>query len=188
MSSSTHLVFSVHGLLQPLANRKVLATSEDISLRADFPFPPRRWELVYFEITIPRIDDTVKWDSTDFVSLGFCGEFCDLTQAQPGWNVWSVGYHGDNGGIYEEKGSQPTYSTERKFGPGDTVGCGIDYDTEEYFFTLGAEVVGTFLANFLYDRDLLIVKCIQPTTQHLRSFTGSYTLLLVTVDKLAKSS
>ena len=86
----------------------------------------------------------MKSDSPLIVTLGFCGEFCELAQAHPGWNAWSVGYHGDDGIVYEESSFRGK-KTGRTFGPGDTVGCGIDYDRGEYFFTLDQEVVGTSL-------------------------------------------
>ena len=132
-----------------------------ISVRADFPFPPRdRAKMVYFEISILRTEHTAELDlAPPTVTLGFCGEFCDQTQAHPGSNVWSVGYHGDDGGIFEEQSRKPRYMTGRKFGAGDTVGCGIDYSKEEYFFTLNGRIVGTFLPkNFAFsdDKDVLI--------------------------------
>ena len=112
-------------------------------LRADYPFPPRDLGPVYFEITILHAEDTPEPDSeSTIVTLGFCGEFCDMTMAHPGWNAWSVGYHGDDGGIYEEEASR-AISYERRFGPGNTVGCGIDYASEEYFFTIDGKIVGT---------------------------------------------
>ena len=191
VSVSTHVVFFVHSPIYPLADKKVLARKENITLRADFPFPLRRWEPVYFEITIPSKHPRPKSVPTDLVSLGFCGEFCDQTQAQPGWNVWSVGYHGNNGGIFEQESRRSTYSTGRNFGPGDTVGCGIDFHRKWYFFTFGKEIVGMSLAkkcHLLYGNDLLIEKHVQPASHHLSSFAGSYTLLLVTVDKHSKSS
>ena len=78
------------------------------------------------------------------VTLGFCGEFCDLVEAHPGWNAWSVGYHGDDGAVFEESPRSDTDGSA--FGPGDTVGCGIDYNRGEYFFTLDKEVVCTSLS------------------------------------------
>lgn len=54
-----------------------------------------------------------------------------------------MGYQGDDGCIYEESRK---YSTEHKFGPGNTVGCGIDYFNENFFFTLDGKLVGTSLA------------------------------------------
>ncbi len=80
------------------------------------------------------------------VTLGFCGEFCELAQAHPGWNAWSVGYHADDGCVYAENScTADCTETGPTFGPGDTVGCGIDYNKGEYFFTLNKEVVGTSL-------------------------------------------
>lgn len=74
--------------------------------------------------------------------------------------MWSVGYHGDDGCVYEED-SQWTLHTGRKFGTGSTVGCGIDYANEEYFFTLDGKTVGMSpLERFvpLYGRDPLSEK------------------------------
>lgn len=100
-------------------------------VRADFPFPPRIQATAYFEISIARIaEHAAALDlAPPTVTLGFCGEFCDLTHAHPGWNVWSVGYHSDDCGIFEENGSDARCSTGFNFGAGDTIGCGIDYAT-----------------------------------------------------------
>ncbi len=125
-----------------------------MSLRADFTFPPRPFypgdiETIYFEVTIkqPKEEPEGKPEGNEselplpIISLGFCGEFCDLTQAHPGWNVWSVGYHGDNGAIYDPS-SFGKKETGLQFGLGNTVGCGIDYVSEEYFFTRDGQIVG----------------------------------------------
>ena len=46
----------------------------------------------------------------------------------PGWNKGSIGYHADNGHLYNERGHGDP------FGPtctkGDTMGCGVQYSTE----------------------------------------------------------
>ena len=150
----------------PLADIKVPAGDGDdhplrICLRADFSFPLRDSATVYFEVTILHAESTTVQSSRIVlpltVTLGFCGEFCDQTAAHPGWNVWSVGYHGNNGCIYEEY-SQWMRDTGCKFGTGSTVGCGIDYAREEYFFTLDGKTVGMSpLESFvpLYERNLL---------------------------------
>ena len=106
---------------------------------------------IYFEVTLQPADHAAEPESEgldvapSIVSLGFCGEFSDQTYAHPGWNMWTVGYHGDDGAIFEEEPYE-THKTGCKFGPGQTVGCGIDYDTEEYFFTREGEIVGMFIA------------------------------------------
>lgn len=107
-------------------------------LRADSAFPPRKQGLTYFEITIQEID-TFESTPPD-IAIGLAGEFTNQLRSQPGWNAWSLGYHGDDGRIFEEA-TQGKYPTGRKFGPGNTVGCGIDYDTDQYFFTLDGEVI-----------------------------------------------
>lgn len=49
------------------------------------------------------------------------------------WEVNSCGYHGDDGYLYRGKGIGeafgPTYTK------GDTVGGGINYGSQEFFFT-----------------------------------------------------
>jgi hypothetical protein len=86
----------------------------------------------YFEVTILEYapsDDSKSLESV----IGLTGEFTNLVHALPGWNVWSVGYHSDNGGIYEQR-SNPI-ATTKPYSIGQTVGCGIDYESSQYFFT-----------------------------------------------------
>ncbi|KAJ9560305.1 hypothetical protein OSB04_005465 [Centaurea solstitialis] len=56
------------------------------------------------------------------------------------WEANSYGYHGDDGLLYRGQGKGeafgPTYST------GDTVGGGINYGSQEFFFTKNGQVVG----------------------------------------------
>ncbi|ORX91362.1 hypothetical protein K493DRAFT_156581, partial [Basidiobolus meristosporus CBS 931.73] len=52
----------------------------------------------------------------------------------PGWNIYSVGYHSDDGRRYVDDGyGGRDYS--RPFGVGDIVGCGYDRTTGSVFFT-----------------------------------------------------
>lgn len=87
----------------------------------------------------PNSDDDV-FDPA-CISIGLCGEFSNGKEAHLGWDLWTVGYHGDDGKIFEEYG-YGTYKTELLFGPGNTVKCGIDYGKGEYLFTLDGEVIG----------------------------------------------
>ena len=64
----------------------------------------------------------------------------------PGWNVNSIGYHGDDGKLYHQNGRGS------QFGPtcteGDRMGCGVDFETDvgygycEVFFTKNGQPVG----------------------------------------------
>ncbi|GER37827.1 SPla/RYanodine receptor (SPRY) domain-containing protein [Striga asiatica] len=57
------------------------------------------------------------------------------------WEANSYGYHGDDGLLYRGHGKGetfgPTYTT------GDTVGGGINYATQEFFFTKNGAIVGS---------------------------------------------
>ncbi|KAK6246573.1 hypothetical protein SCA6_009663 [Theobroma cacao] len=59
----------------------------------------------------------------------------------PMWEANSFGYHGDDGFLYRGHGKGeafgPTYTT------GDTVGGGINYASQEFFFTKNGTIVGT---------------------------------------------
>uniref|UniRef100_A0A1J3CZW9 Ran-binding protein 10 n=1 Tax=Noccaea caerulescens TaxID=107243 RepID=A0A1J3CZW9_NOCCA len=73
------------------------------------------------------------------IAIGFTKESFKMRR-QPGWEVNSCGYHGDDGYLYRGKG------TGEAFGPtytkGDTVGGGINYASQEFFFTKNGALVG----------------------------------------------
>ena len=130
-----------------------------MSLRSDYPFPPRNLGLSYFEVTVKEApksepDDPQESDQTEkklpTISIDLCGEYSDQFEAHPGWNVWTIGYGGDHGGIFEHSGS-PKYETNRTFGFGHTVGCGVDYAAGKYVFTLDGEVVCMSASNLVVD-------------------------------------
>ncbi|KAJ3547132.1 hypothetical protein NM208_g1667 [Fusarium decemcellulare] len=138
-----------------------LATPLDrISVRADSPFPPRQLGQSYFELKIQEAPNPTATDLQEStgstgdppglrISIGFTGEFCNLKGRHAGWNVWSVGYHGDDGNIYEQSG-EGKHQTHRTFGIGNTIGCGIDYEKDKYFFTLDAEGSDSVIFRKLY--------------------------------------
>ena len=71
-----------------------------------------------------------------------------MVNVHVGWYGWTIGYHNDDGGIYEQC-SPKKYATGKVFGPNHTVGCGIDYAAGEYYFTLDGEPVGKFLQPYI---------------------------------------
>lgn len=95
--------------------------------------------LPYFEVTIQSIDDA----GTDppVISIGLAAEFADQVSARPGASIWSLGYHGNDGQVYEKGISLKSVFEGRIYGVGNTVGCGIDYAKSSYFFTLDGEIV-----------------------------------------------
>ncbi|KAL7478430.1 hypothetical protein ACHAW6_004197 [Cyclotella cf. meneghiniana] len=59
----------------------------------------------------------------------------------PGWDDHSYGYHGDDGGIFHGQGEMiKRYGPP--FGPGDTVGCGVEYSSRRIFFAKNGKFLG----------------------------------------------
>ncbi|KAB2065912.1 hypothetical protein ES319_A09G123400v1 [Gossypium barbadense] len=102
-------------------------------VQANKPAPVKRL-LYYFEINVK--DAGAKGQ----IAIGFTNEGFKMRR-QPGWEVNSCGYHGDDGLLYRGQGKGdafgPTYTT------GDTVGGGINYASQEFFFTKNGVLVGT---------------------------------------------
>ena len=82
------------------------------------------------------------------ITIGVVG--CDyVLDAQPGWCKDGIGYHADDGLLYNESGEG------KPFGPtctiGDRMGCGVDFESEDssgyvnVFFTKNGEQVGNFV-------------------------------------------
>lgn len=102
-------------------------------VQANCPAPVKRL-VYYFEIYVKNAG------AKGYIAIGFTTEGFNMRR-QPGWEANSFGYHGDDGLLYRGQGKGvafgPTYST------GDTVGGGINYGSQEFFFTKNGQVVGT---------------------------------------------
>lgn len=77
----------------------------------------------------------------DCIAVGLSAKSFQVHTKMPGWDSVSFGYHGDDGGIFHNTGDKirrfgPSY------GPGDTVGCGIDYESRGIFFTINGRFLG----------------------------------------------
>ena len=67
----------------------------------------------------------------------------------PGWpsraqNIISWAHHGDDGGFYSSEKNGYTASDE-SWDSGDTIGCGVDYNTGTMFWTRNGEKLGESL-------------------------------------------
>ncbi|KAL6297330.1 hypothetical protein ACE6H2_005472 [Prunus campanulata] len=102
-------------------------------VQANKPAPVKRL-VYYFEIYVK--DAGTKGQ----IAIGFTSESFKMRR-QPGWEANSCGYHGDDGLLYRGHGKGeafgPTYTS------GDRVGGGINYASQEFFFTKNGAVVGT---------------------------------------------
>jgi len=75
------------------------------------------------------------------VAIGLSTRRFSPADKMPGWDAESFGYHGDDGGIYHGRGDMlrrygPSY------GPGDTVGCGLEYGSRRVFFVKNGVFLG----------------------------------------------
>ena len=80
------------------------------------------------------------------VAIGLSTRRFSPTDKMPGWDDQSFGFHSDDGGTYHGRGDMlrrygPTY------GPGDTVGCGLDYITRRIFFVKNGVFLGYAFGN-----------------------------------------
>uniref|UniRef100_A0A6N2MAI2 B30.2/SPRY domain-containing protein n=1 Tax=Salix viminalis TaxID=40686 RepID=A0A6N2MAI2_SALVM len=101
-------------------------------IQADRPAPEKRL-VYYFEIYVKNAG------AKGQIAIGFTNHSFNMRR-QPGWEANSCGYHGDDGNLYRGSG------TGEAFGPAfttnDTVGAGINYASQEFFFTKNGAVVG----------------------------------------------
>jgi len=90
-------------------------------------------------------------EGTDCVAIGLSTADFPLHRFMPGWTSDSYGYHSDDGGLFHGRG-QMLHPYGPKFGPGDVVGCGVNYrpkkkdgvaDGADIFFTLNGKLLGT---------------------------------------------
>ena len=103
----------------------------------------------YFEVSIlsdgpdvvPQQTPGPNVSVTDCVAIGLSTEGFRCFSRMPGWDAFSYGYHGDDGGIFHASGDML-----KRFGPpygkGDTVGCGVDYHNGGIFYTLNGKMLG----------------------------------------------
>ncbi|KAK4483880.1 hypothetical protein RD792_011089 [Penstemon davidsonii] len=120
-------------------------------VQANFPAPSKRL-LYYFEIHVKNAG------AKGQIVIGFTTPSFKLPR-QPGyftempfhvvldeslsdrWEANSYGYRGDDGMLYRGHGKGETFGPT--FSTGDTVGCGINYASQEFFFTKNGAVVGS---------------------------------------------
>ena len=78
---------------------------------------------------------------TECVAVGLAIEGFSGKDLLPGWSKDSFGFHGDDGAIFHGRG-RALKSFGPTFGPGDTVGCGLDIAKREIFYTLNGKMLG----------------------------------------------
>ena len=123
--------------------------NDDIRLLIDLT--PRL--VAYFEVSIiGQGQDHTSPENThhdyrhECVSIGLSTKsFCPQGK-MPGWDHASYGYHSDDGGMFHGKGLPPQRGRPL-YGPGDTVGCGLEYKSSRIFFTKNGKFLGYEFSN-----------------------------------------
>jgi hypothetical protein len=74
------------------------------------------------------------------VNIGFCSAHACIYRTLPGKRIFTWGYNSHNGYVFEDNRGGMAYGP--KFGKGDIVGCGVDWQIEAYYFTLNGQFLG----------------------------------------------
>jgi Ran-binding protein 9/10 len=120
------LDISSNGLEVKYSGQPSKADIEAASVRADYPMSPA-CGLYYFEVTVnSKSKDTA-------IAIGFSTSEASLERL-PGWETHSWGYHGDDGKMFSGEHAGRSYGPT--FSANDVVGCGIDFNLGQAFFTL----------------------------------------------------
>ncbi|XP_022875841.1 ran-binding protein M homolog isoform X1 [Olea europaea var. sylvestris] len=102
---------------------------------------PSKRLLYYFEMYVKNAG------AKGQIAIGFIPSSFKVRR-HPGWEANTYGYRSDDGLLYRGRGKgesfDPMYTTsDTKYTTGDTVGGGINYATQEFFFTKNGVLVGT---------------------------------------------
>ncbi|CAG8634594.1 5115_t:CDS:2 [Racocetra persica] len=128
------------------------------SIRANNPIPHRAG-IYYFEIDLLN----------EPASIGVARKGFNL-EGHSGWEFNSVGYHGDDGLIYCERGYGISYGPT--FSTGDTIGCCLNYYDQIIFFTKNGINLG-IASTSIFTGDLYPIVGIQTRFSHVEINFGT---------------
>lgn len=91
--------------------------------------------VAYFEITVLNLG------RYGYLAIGMSQSTSTDKEAHLGWTSSTYGWHADIGCIFHNSGQGTAFSERWK--QGDVVGCGIDWQREQIFWTLNGQYMGT---------------------------------------------
>jgi Ran-binding protein 9/10 len=98
---------------------------EAAAARADYPMSPQ-CGIYYYEVQIQQKT------KEGVIAVGFSTRKASLERL-PGWETESWAYHGDDGKTFFGEATGRVYGPQ--FGANDVIGCGINFNTGQAFFT-----------------------------------------------------
>ncbi|KAK0648274.1 ankyrin repeat-containing domain protein [Cercophora newfieldiana] len=111
------------------------------AVRANHAMAPVQDGVYYFEVQFTGVSDVGE------IGVGFCEEHAE-TDAMLGHKEAGWGYHGDDGcifGVDHRSGSGLPYGP--KYGDGDVIGCGVNFDKGTVFYTKNGTIIGRAFTN-----------------------------------------
>ncbi|KAL5606112.1 hypothetical protein BROUX41_006120 [Berkeleyomyces rouxiae] len=112
--------------------------NETSGIRANCPVT-KEVGIYYYEVKIHQSKA-----SENKIGVGFVTKKTSLSKP-PGWEAGSYGYHGDDGGKFSGSLHGGPYHT--KFSANDIIGCGVNFYTNEVFFTMNGQALGAAFHN-----------------------------------------
>ncbi|KAF5311882.1 hypothetical protein D9619_003081 [Psilocybe cf. subviscida] len=119
--------------------------------------------IYYYEVEI------LGKEAKSHISIGFSGTKVKFSRL-PGWEPNSWGYYGEDGSARSTDRSATTYSGA--FGAGDVIGCGIDFTTNQLFYTKNGTLIGPVFENVGKSVDLYPAIGMQKSGDAIRANFG----------------
>ncbi|XP_049851258.1 uncharacterized protein LOC126325820 [Schistocerca gregaria] len=124
----------IHEDLLTVSTRADVRHSIPNAVIATKPFFRQYDKAGYFEIEI------ISMGVERTVTMGLVDSRFPVEEENPGWIADSYGYHGDDGMCFHNHGSGKPWG--ECFNPGDVIGCGINFSSEEVWFCRNGKFLG----------------------------------------------
>jgi len=128
----SHLTFYFYASSSSLTNEAIALQSE----HKLYPIPIGDFSIAYYEITV------LEFGEEPVVGIGVA--LPNYYRAMPGWGKDSYGLHADDGCFFNQRPFGLKFS--EIWQKGDTVGIGLNFNTNQIFFTRNGQFLGVALS------------------------------------------